>query len=80
MLILQRKVGESLFIGEDVQVTVVSVDAGGRVRLAIDAPKSLSILRTELRVAMSVNREAAQDSTPPQELLRFFGSKQQETD
>ena len=39
MLILQRKSGESLFIGEDIQVTVVSVEAG-RVRLAIEAPRN----------------------------------------
>lgn len=78
MLILQRKIGESLYIGDDIQVSIVSVDAGGRVRLAIDAPKSLSILRTELRGAMTVNREAAQDSAPPLELLTFFGSAKPE--
>ena len=39
MLILQRKVGESLLIGEDVEISVLSVEAG-RVRLAIEAPKS----------------------------------------
>lgn len=38
MLILQRKSGESLVIGEDISITVVSVD-GGRVRLAISAPR-----------------------------------------
>ena len=41
MLILQRKAGESLFIGDEIEVSVLSVEAG-RVRLAIDAPKSVS--------------------------------------
>lgn len=72
MLILQRKAGESLQIGEDIQVTVVSVDSGGRVRLAIEAPKTYSILRSELLGAATVNREAAQEALPPQELLSFL--------
>jgi len=72
MLILQRKPGESLFIGEDIQISVVSVDSGGRVRLAIDAPKSLSILRSELRGAICVNLEAAQGAATPLELLSFL--------
>ena len=71
MLILQRKAGESLLIGDDIEITVVSVDAG-RVRLAIEAPKSLSILRAELRAAMNSNREAADDESAPSELLGFL--------
>ena len=50
MLILQRKEGESLHIGEDVEITVLAVEAG-RVRLAIQAPRDVTILRSELRVA-----------------------------
>ena len=46
MLILQRKEGESVLIGDDITVSVVSVDSG-RVRLAIDAPRSVSILYRE---------------------------------
>lgn len=72
MLILQRKAGESLFIGEDIQISVVSVDSGGRVRLAIDAPRALAILRSELRSAMNVNQEAAKEEAPPLELLNFL--------
>lgn len=68
MLILQRKAGESLLIGEDVEVSVLSVDAG-RVRLAIQAPKSVPILRSELKVAAKANQEAAEDSASPMALL-----------
>ena len=53
MLILQRKPGESLLIGDEIEVTVVSVEPGGRVRLAIRAPRSMTILRNELRKAMA---------------------------
>lgn len=72
MLILQRKIGESLLIGDDIQVTVVSIDSGGRVRLAIDAPKTYAILRSELLGAANVNREAAQEELAPLELLSFL--------
>lgn len=68
MLILQRKAGESLLIGEDVEVSVLSVDAG-RVRLAIQAPRSVPILRSELKVAAKANQEAAEDSASPMALL-----------
>ena len=68
MLILQRKAGESLFIGDGIEVSVLSVDAG-RVRLAIEAPKSVPILRSELKIAAEVNREAAGEELPPLALL-----------
>ena len=47
MLILQRKAGESVFIGEEIEVSVLSVDAG-RVRLAIQAPREVPILRGDV--------------------------------
>ena len=47
MLILTRKVGESITIGEDVTITVVA-SKGGQVRIGIDAPKTVSITRSEL--------------------------------
>lgn len=68
MLILQRKAGESLLIGDGIEITVLSVDSG-RVRLAIEAPKSVPILRSELTAAAEVNREAAGEELPPLALL-----------
>ena len=68
MLILQRKEGESLHIGEDVEITVLAVEAG-RVRLAIQAPKSVAILRSELRNAADTNRDAAREEGSPLALL-----------
>lgn len=47
MLVLSRKLGESLRIGDDVTVTVVRV-AGNKVRIAISAPKDVRVLRGEL--------------------------------
>ncbi|MCI9557307.1 carbon storage regulator [Oscillospiraceae bacterium 50-16] len=68
MLILQRKEGESLLIGEEVEVTVLAVEAG-RVRLAIQAPREVPILRSELKAAAQTNREAADEEISPLELL-----------
>lgn len=68
MLILQRKEGESLLIGDEVEISVLAVEAG-RVRLAIQAPREVPILRSELRVAAQTNREAADEAVSPLELL-----------
>ena len=68
MLILQRKEGESLLLGEDIEITVLAVETG-RVRLAIQAPRDVTILRSELRVAAEANREAADEEVSPLELL-----------
>ena len=72
MLILQRKAGESLVIGGDITVRVISVD-GTRVRLAISAPEDVSILRSELIIAAEANRESAMEETAPVELLGLLG-------
>jgi len=47
MLILTRKVGESLRIGDDVSVVVLGVK-GNQVRIGVDAPKSVSVHREEI--------------------------------
>lgn len=72
MLILQRKVGESLVIGEDITVRVVSID-GVRVRLAITAPEAVPILRSELVTAADANRDSAMEESAPAELLGLLG-------
>jgi len=74
MLILRRKAGESLVIGDNVKVTVLSTDDGG-VRLAIDAPKEISILRSELVVAMDVNKESANEQANPEALMELLGKQ-----
>lgn len=48
MLVLSRKVGEKIFIGDKIAVTVVRV-AQGIVRLGVEAPKELPIVREEIK-------------------------------
>lgn len=47
MLVLTRRVGETLLIGDDIEVVVLGV-SGHQVRIGIEAPNSVSILREEL--------------------------------
>lgn len=47
MLVLTRKLMEKLYIGNDVCVTVVRLE-GGQVRLGIDAPRDVAVVRAEL--------------------------------
>jgi carbon storage regulator len=56
MLILTRRIGESLKVGDDVRVTVLAVK-GDQVRIGIDAPKQVAVHREELyqRVTTAAN-------------------------
>ena len=58
MLILTRRPGESLTIGDDVVVTVVSV-TGNQIRLGITAPREVRVLREEVYKAMREETQAA---------------------
>jgi carbon storage regulator len=47
MLIITRKKGESLMIGDDIEITISKIEDGS-VKIGINAPKTISILRKEL--------------------------------
>lgn len=63
MLVLVRRREESLVIRGDIVVTVLGVE-GDRVKLGIDAPREISILRRELCEQVSTENRAAAQSTP----------------
>jgi carbon storage regulator len=60
MLILTRRVGETLMIGDDVTVTVLGVK-GNQTRIGINAPKDVAVHREEIyeRIQAQANEEAA---------------------
>lgn len=59
MLILTRRVGETLMIGDDVTVTVLGVK-GNQIRLGINAPKDIAVHREE--IFNKIKNQEAQDS------------------
>ncbi len=62
MLILTRRVGETIRIGEDVSVTVLGVK-GNQVRLGIAAPKTVAVHREEIYERIKAEREAAKSES-----------------
>ena len=62
MLVLGRKIGESIQIDGGIRVTVTKV-RGGRVRLSIEAPPEMRVLRKELTESVDVAVKAQLDST-----------------
>lgn len=64
MLILTRRVGETLMIGDEVTVTVLGVK-GNQVRIGINAPKNVAVHREEIyqRIKNENDHEHGTDST-----------------
>lgn len=72
MLVLGRRVGESLIINGDIRITILGID-GERARIGIEAPRSVPVVRRELFDAVHAeNLEAATQPASP-ELLRRLG-------
>jgi len=70
MLVLSRRVGERLVIGDDVVITVIDVRSDG-VRIGIDAPRHVKIHRAEVLEAVEkANTEAAAADDTAVEALR----------
>jgi carbon storage regulator len=62
MLVLRRRVGELLLIGEDVEIEILAIAAQG-VKIGIRAPRETVVLRKELKITQQQNEAAAQGLT-----------------
>jgi carbon storage regulator len=70
VLVLSRRVGETIVVGDDVRVTVLDV-RGDVVRIGVDAPRSVRVHRQEVLEAVeAANRAAAASSAAAAEALR----------
>lgn len=56
MLVLSRKAGEAIYIGDNIKVVVTEI-SGGKVRLGFEAPKDIQIAREELLDAAPTQSE-----------------------
>ncbi|MGB1931009.1 MAG: carbon storage regulator CsrA [Mariniblastus sp.] len=69
MLVLSRKVGERIWIGEDISITVVRITGGG-VRLGIEAPNEMPVVREELKLKLEQDQADVEvdilDNSSPQ--------------
>lgn len=59
MLILTRRIGETLIIGDDVNITVLGVK-GNQVRLGINAPKDVSVHREEIYLRIQQEKQGTE--------------------
>ncbi|MBN2555730.1 MAG: carbon storage regulator CsrA [Anaerolineales bacterium] len=69
MLVLTRRINESIMIGDDIVITILAVD-GDKAKLGIDAPRDVAILREELYSAVQEQNLAA---------IRFGGGSSPES-
>ena len=75
MLVLTRRIGETIRIGDDVSISILDVQ-NGQVRVAIDAPREIPVHREEVyQVVQAENRQAADTarSADPADLWKKRG-------
>lgn len=72
MLVLSRKPGEAIRIGEDIEVSIIEV-RGDTVRIGIDAPRNVPIFRTELIAEVAkTNIESVKAATKTVDVLKHI--------
>lgn len=58
MLILTRRVDETIVIGDDIYVTILRIDGGGQVRIGIKAPNNVRVNRQEIHERIIAEQQA----------------------
>ena len=66
MLVLTRKSNQSIMIGDEIEISVLSV-VGDKVRLGIQAPRSVPVYRREVYVAIQREREEGPAGADPEQ-------------
>jgi carbon storage regulator len=79
MLVLTRKRGESIIVGDNVEIKVLELH-GSQVKLGVQAPHDIPVHRKEIYIAIQrENRAAASTSPPaPEDISKLFRPPQQE--
>ncbi len=72
MLILTRKKNESIIINDNIEISIIGIEEG-KVRIGINAPKDVKILRSEvLEKLIESNKEALASNVPLKDLSQFI--------
>lgn len=72
MLTLSRKIGESIMIGNDIEITILDVK-GDQVKIGITAPKAIPVYRKEIYVQIqNVNKEAVDSDVSLETIKKLF--------
>ena len=69
MLVLTRKINQSIHIGDDIEIKVIQID-GDQVKIGIDAPKNVEIHRSEIYIAIQEENNVA--ATTSEQILNLF--------
>ncbi len=78
MLVLTRKIGSNILIGDNIRISVISVD-GDKARIGIEAPKDIRILREEtITNTVDENKLAAKGSVNLKELFAKYEKTEEE--
>lgn len=78
MLVLSRKKGESIMIGDQIELVILGVE-GDSIRVGINAPRHVSVYRKEVYESIkATNQEASANQVRPSELSRFLKKKVEE--
>lgn len=70
MLIIRRRRGESIVIGEDIEIEILETSPT-QVKLGISAPKDVTVLRSEIRETRDVNKAASHQAVSSERISRL---------
>ncbi|MBQ9625202.1 MAG: carbon storage regulator CsrA [Clostridia bacterium] len=76
MLVLTRKIGNNILIGDDIKISLISID-GDKARIGIEAPRNIRILREEsITDTIEANQRAVNEVRDLKELFSNYENKE----
>ena len=70
MLVVRRRRGESIMIGDDVEIAILDISSS-HVKIGVSAPREISVIRKEMLLAAAANR-ASSRAIPPEALAALI--------